>query len=276
MDVSMNSWGTEVEASLGRPVMSGFHAMWSLGAGAGAGLGFAATAAELPVAVHFALAALLALLLLGPFLMVPWRSERRQAQGGTPVFALPRGPLVAVGLIALASGLGEGATADWSAIYLSDVAGTSASLATLGYAAFSVSMVAMRLCTDRLVGRFGAAAVARAAGLTAATGILLVVLPGPWGLAMAGFLLMGLGYAPLYPLAFSRAAAEPGAAPGQAIAAVATLGYGSILLGPPVIGAVAGLTSLRTAFLLVGVAALMAAALAPMLERRARPLARAA
>ncbi|WP_201742051.1 hypothetical protein [Mangrovicoccus ximenensis] len=83
---------------------------------------------------------------------------------------------------------------------------------------------------------------------------------------------MGLGYAPLYPLAFSRAAADPDLAAGQAIAAVATLGYGSILIGPTFIGFAAEIVSLRAAFLLVAAAACVAALLAPVLERRGTAL----
>ncbi|MBE3637913.1 MFS transporter [Mangrovicoccus sp. HB182678] len=271
MDVAMNSWGAEVERRIGRPVMSGFHAMWSLGAGAGAGLGFAATSLGAGVALHFTLAALVGLVLLCPFLLQPWTSARREGPGGgAPVFALPRGALVPVGMIGLASGLGEGGTADWSAIFLSAVAGAGESQATLGYALFAAAMLAMRLCTDRLARIAGPARVARAGALVASAGLALLLLPAPWPVALAGFALMGLGYAPLYPLCFSRAAADPDIPPGQAIAGVATLGYGSVLMGPPLIGLIADLLSLRAAFLLVALAALAAALLAPSLATAAR------
>ncbi|MBF9030272.1 MFS transporter [Rhodobacterales bacterium HKCCE3408] len=270
MDVTMNSWATEVERAMGRSVMSSFHAMWSFGAGFGAATGYVAAKAGLPVPLHFLLAILLAGLLLGPFLTQPWTSDRRASTGSEPFLAIPRGALILVGVIALASGLGEGAMADWSAVFLRDVAGTGEARATLGYTIYSVTMVAMRLVVDRLVTRFGPRLVARASGLSAALGLALVTGIATYPAALVGFVLMGCGYAALIPLAFSRAGADPVLPPGQGIAAVATFGYGAILLGPPVIGFIADISSLRVAFVLLGVFALAVAALAPVLEPAAR------
>lgn len=265
MDVTMNSWAAEVERTSGRSIMSSFHAMWSLGAGLGAGGGWLATRAGLPLEAHFALTAITVALVFGPVIRTPWQSRRSAPAAKGPVFALPRGALVLVGVIALSAGLGEGAAADWSAVFLADVVGTTESQAALGYATFSVTMVAMRLCVDRLVTRFGAVAMARAAGLLAVTGTALLVGPATLSLALAGYVLMGMGYAAVIPMAFSRAAADPNVPAGQAIASVATLGYGAMLIGPPVIGFVAELTSLRLALALVGAMALCIAALAPVL-----------
>ncbi|WP_432256707.1 MFS transporter [Limimaricola sp. AA108-03] len=267
MDVAMNSWAAEVERHMGRSVMSSFHAMWSLGAGLGAAGGFAAASLAAPVSLHFVLAALLTALLFGPFLRIDWTSRVASGGAGDPVFAFPRGALVFVGLIALGAGLGEGAAVDWSAVFLADVLGTAESHATLGYAVFSVTMVAMRLCVDRLITRHGPRRVALASGLLAASGYLTCALAGSLAVALAGFVLMGLGYAAVIPLAFSRAAADPEIPAGQAIASVATLGYGAMLLGPPAIGFVADISSLRVSFALVGLFALLIAALSPVLGR---------
>ena len=265
MDVTMNAWATEVEKAMARPVMSSFHAMWSLGAGAGAGLGFLAARQDLPVVAHFALVSLLAAVLLAPFLALSWSSATRPAGGSDPVFALPKGPLVLVGVIALSAGLGEGAVADWSAVFLRDTLGTSEAQATLGYAALALTMVAMRLCADGLVRRMGAVTVARVSGGIAAAGVLCVTGLNSLPAVLAGFALMGMGYAALVPLAFSRAAADPLVPPGQGIASVATLGYGAMLLGPPLIGQIAELASLRLAFVMLGGFALTVAVLAPVL-----------
>ncbi|WP_425100682.1 MFS transporter [Tropicibacter sp. S64] len=267
MDVTMNSWAAEVERASGKSIMSSFHAMWSLGAGLGAGGGWLATKAGLPLEWHFTLTALAAGLLFGPLMRSPWQSARSAPGKKGPIFALPRGPLVLVGVIALCAGVGEGAAADWSAVYLHDVIGASQSQAALGYAVFSATMVAMRLCVDGLITRFGPMKVARASGLFAASGYLLAVgLPG-FTPALAGYVLMGIGYAAVIPLGFSRAARDPHVPPGQAIASVATLGYGAMLMGPPTIGFIAELTSLRVSLGLIGVMALLIAALAPVLRR---------
>lgn len=271
MDVSMNSWATEVEAHVGRSVMSSFHAMWSLGAGLGAGSGYIAARFGIGPEGHYLLVALVAALLFTPFLRMPWQSHIRETSGKAPIFAFPRGTLILVGIITLGAGLGEGAAADWSAVYLRDVLGTPESQATLAYAVFSVTMVAMRLSVDRIINRFGPQAVARGAGLLAASGLALCVITSALPVALFGYVLMGIGYAAVFPMAFSRAARDPDVPPGQAIASVATVGYGAMLLGPPAIGYIAEATSLRMSFVMVGGFALLIAVFAPALERgRAR------
>ncbi|MEO0991019.1 MAG: MFS transporter, partial [Pseudomonadota bacterium] len=267
MDVAMNSWATEVEKSLGRSVMASFHAMWSLGAGLGAASGFLAVALGQGVAVHFTAISVIGGALFGWFLLVSWTSPKVARDASAPAFALPRGALILVGILALSAGLGEGAVADWSAVYLLDVVQTSEAQATLGYATFSVTMVVMRLSADRVVTRFGPVAVARVSGVVAGAGILLVVGPGVFWASLLGFLLMGVGYAALVPMAFSRAAEDPHVPPGQAIASVATLGYGAMLLGPPVIGFIAEASSLRAAFFMLAAFALCVVVLAPVLSR---------
>lgn len=267
MDVTMNSWAAEVERHMGRAVMASFHAMWSLGAGLGAASGFAAVRLELTYSTQFALTALFLGLVLGPFIAAPWQSRRQARRAGAPVFAVPKGPLVLVGLVALSAGLGEGAMADWSAVFLHEVAATDQSRAALGYAAYAATMVAMRLCVDRLVMRYGPVRTARASGLCAACGLVLVAGVASFPAAMVGFVLMGVGYAAIIPLAFSRAAADPDIPAGEAIASVATLGYGAVLIGPPVIGFVAEASSLRVGFGLLGLFALAIAAFAFVLER---------
>ncbi|WP_282168802.1 MFS transporter [Ruegeria atlantica] len=245
MDVAMNAWAAEVEQAYKKPVMSSFHAMWSLGAGLGALSGFAAVQMGLTVIQHFLLAGGIVVGLALALSWVRWTSRR--AAGGK-VFALPSGALILVGFTALCGALGEGAVADWSAIFLRDVTDAAESIAALGYAVFSVAMVAFRLAGGFVIARFGPVATARFGGACAALGVFCVVSAAEAGLALAGFAMMGIGYAVIMPLAFSRAASDPNVPPGQAIASVATLGYGGLLIGPPLIGFLAEMLTLRVAF----------------------------
>ena len=199
--------------------------------------------------------------------MVPWQDLPPGAQKKAPLFALPKGPLVAVGIMALCASMGEGAMTDWSAIFLIAVGGVTEAKAALGYAVFSAAMVAMRLMGDRLVGRFGMVGVARASGAVAFIGTLVAVFVPGFIPTLVGFALMGLGYATIFPLAFSRAANDPHIGPGAGIASVATLGYGGILLGPPIIGFIADATSLSTAFLVLSALALAIVVLGGALRR---------
>ncbi len=247
MDVAMNAWAAEVEQTFDKPVMSSFHAMWSLGAGLGALSGYVAVQMGLSVLAHFLLAGGLVVAFALASSWVHWTSKRSERGQGS-VFALPSGILVLVGFTALCGALGEGAVADWSAIYLRDITDATESVAALGYAVFSVTMVAFRLAGAVVITRFGPVATARFGGLCAAVGVFAVVsavTPLP---VLAGFALMGVGYAVIMPLAFSRAASDPEVPPGQAIASVATLGYGGLLIGPPLIGFLAELFGLRLAF----------------------------
>ena len=268
MDVAMNTWAGEAEAHIARPVMSSFHAMFSLGAGLGAASGYGAERFEIGIAPHFIIGSLAILAFTMVFARIPWASPRQAGVDGTPLFPFPRGPLIAVGLIAFCSSMGEGAMVDWSALYLVDIAQVDAASAALGYTVFSIAMVITRLLGDQVTHRLGAVTTARIAGAFATAGTLCAIVFASYGMALLGFALMGIGYAVIMPLAFSRAARDPHLPPGTAIASVATLGYGGLLLGPPIIGFVAHATSLRVGF---GVLALLAALIVVLAYAVRRP-----
>lgn len=266
MDVTMNVWATEVEKAAGKPIMASFHAMFSLGAGLAAALGYFAIRAGTSVPLHFVAASIALGIIALAIASAPWASPRSAAQKGS-LFAFPSGALLFVGLIAFASAMGEGAVADWGAVFLNSSLGVTEAQATLGYSAFSIAIFAMRLAADALIRRFGAIKTARSSGIIACLGVLTVVAAQNLATALSGFALMGLGYAVLFPLAFSRAASDPTMSPGRAIASVATLGYGGLLLGPPVIGFIAQASTLRLALLTLAVLALLIVAFAPHLRK---------
>ena len=269
MDVAMNTWAGEAESFIARPVMSSFHAMFSLGAGLGAASGYAAERLEVGIAAHFIIGALAILVVTGALARIRWSSPTRSSVDATPLFQFPRGPLVAVGLIAFCSSMGEGAMVDWSALYLVDIAQVDAANAALGYTVFSIAMVVTRLLGDQVTHRLGPVPTARLAGACATLGTLCAVIFASYGAALAGFVLMGIGYAVIMPLAFSRAASDPHLPPGTAIASVATLGYGGLLLGPPLIGFIAHATSLRAGFAVLAALAALIVILAFAVRRPA-------
>lgn len=268
MDVTMNAWAAEVERHLGRPIMSRFHAMFSFGAGAGAASGYFAVKYGLPVPVHFIVASLGVTSIVLFVSAVPWISERAKPDGASPGFLLPKGALFGVGVVAFCSSLGEGAMADWSAIFLVTVAQVDEANAALGYAVFSIAMVAMRLMGDRIVLALGVVPAARLAGLAAMSGSAIAVYFASFPMVLIGFALMGIGYAVIMPLAFTRAANDGEMAQGAAIASVSVLGYGGLLLGPPVIGFAAEVTSIRTAFLILTGLAVVISLLGGILEKK--------
>ncbi|WP_260084866.1 MFS transporter [Phaeobacter inhibens] len=267
MDVAMNAWASEVEARAARPMMSSFHAMFSLGAGLGALSGYAAASIDAQIPAHFLVAGCVSALLTLYMAQIPWVARPAPESGAAKPALLPRGALLAVGFVAFCGAVGEGAMADWSAIFLVLTTGASEADAALGFAAFSIAMVAMRLIGDLVVARIGPVTAGRLAGTSASLGALIAVGWGSYGAAMTGFALMGIGYALIMPLAFSRAASDPDLPAGAAIASVATFGYGGILIGPPMIGVTAELISLPAAFLILAVLAVFIVIFSDVLRR---------
>ena len=251
LDVSMNAQAVAVEKGHGRPIMSSFHAAFSLGGLAGAVVGGAFAARGVGVAPHLAGVAGLSLVLFAIAYgrMLPAGVDR--GEGGDPAFARPTRALAGLGVISFCVLLGEGAMADWSAVYLSGPLGTGPGLAAAGFAAFSATMVAGRLLGDRLIARFGPVALVRAGAVVSAAGLggsLAVAHPVS---ALVGFGCAGLGFSIIFPAALSAAGRAKSTAAGPTIAAVATTGYFGFLVGPPSIGFAAELVGLGAALFIV-------------------------
>ncbi|MEO1557708.1 MAG: MFS transporter [Pseudomonadota bacterium] len=262
MDVAMNTWAGEAERHIARPVMSSFHAMFSLGAALGAASGFFAEQWSVGIPAHFSVTGVAVAALTLAMARIGWVSPTQDRVSGTPLFPLPKGPLVAVGLIAFCTSMGEGAMVDWSALLLIETTRVTPAQAALGYTMFSVAMVITRLLGDQVTRAFGPTPTARIAGVIATVGAISAVSSTSYSVTLTAFALMGVGYAVIMPLAFSRAARDPHLPPGTAIASVSTLGYGGLLLGPPLIGFVAYASTLRTGFALLAVLAALIIVLA--------------
>lgn len=252
IDVAMNIHAVAVEKRGTVPLMSGFHAMFSVGGFAGAG---GVTLALSLGVTPFAAAGLASLLAAGAMVIAAPRFLA--APGGEPPrFALPRGIVLLIAALTAITFLVEGAILDWSALLLLERDLTTVAQGGLAYMLFSVAMVAGRLTGDRIVAALGAFRILLIGGLLTMAGIALVLLPDTRNLALSGFVLIGLGASNIVPVLFSLAGRQRVLDPGLAIAAVTTTGYAGILAGPALIGFAAHLTSLPTAFWLL--AALMA------------------
>lgn len=257
VDCVINMQAIVVERDSGRPMMSGFHALYSLGgmAGAGAVSGLLALAlTPLAAALVIAAALLTATLAAWPGLL----SAREEAHG--PAFAVPRGLVLLIGVLCFVVFLTEGSALDWSAVFLRTVRGAAPAQAGLGYVAFSAAMMAGRLVGDRFVGRLGAVRTVASGALVAASGLAFATLAPGWVAAVAGYGLVGAGCANIVPVLFTVVGRQTVMPQSQAVPAVSVLGYAGILAGPAAIGFAACATSLPTALLgvsalLVGVAA---------------------
>jgi fucose permease len=243
LDVSMNAQAGLVEADYGRPIMSSFHGLFSLGGLAGAGLASVAMWLGVRDSRHVGVTAIATASIVG--CVLPWLAAPRTAQEVTRhVVGRPTRTLLGLGLLAFLALLAEGAMADWSAVYLRDGLRASPALAATGFAAFSLAMTIGRLTGDRLARSLGPDIVLRVSGATAALGLAAALLVGEPAAGIAGCGAVGLGIANIIPLLFSGAVRVGGEAAATSLATVATTGYVGFLAGPPVIGFVADLVGL--------------------------------
>lgn len=265
LDVAMNANASEVETARGLPTMSSFHGFFSLGGLFGAAIGGVLIGQGLghgQGALAIALASAVILALAAPRVM----AFAPHADGASH-FALPRGAAIGLGLLALLCFAIEGALVDWSALLMRERTGASEASAALGFSAFSVAMAGCRFAGDRMIVRFGAVRVMATGGLAMFAGLALAVTSTHFALSACGFALIGLGAANVVPLLIGAGGRIPGMSPGAGVAAVATLGYGGLLLAPPVLGWVAMHSSVTMALGMLSLAGLVIALNARILRR---------
>ena len=272
LDVSMNAQAVAVEQHYDHPIMSSFHGLFSLGGltGAGvAGLGMSLSVGDVQHVTTVMLLAVLAVLSVLRWLM----PSSLHQDSPSPTFVKPQGTLLSLGVLAFFALLIEGAMADWSAVYLHDVLHTDSAIAAAGFAACSLMMAVGRFAGDWLANRFSSWRLLQVSGALAALGLgagLVIATPVP---AIVGFGMVGLGVANMIPILFSAAGKTQGVQPGTALSAVASMGYFGFLIGPPLIGLVAEVTSLPVALGIVSVCcaivAVRASAIGKSLQMRA-------
>ncbi|WP_246184926.1 MFS transporter [Paracoccus aestuariivivens] len=247
LDVAMNIHAVEVERDSSKPMMSGFHAMFSIGGFAGAGsVTLLLAAGVTPVA-----AALFGSALTLAALLVAWPRLLLARAGEAMPFALPRGIVLLLAVLAGLTFLVEGAVLDWGALLVTARGLLDPAQGGVGYMLFAGAMTLGRLTGDRIVARFGGRPVLTASGIVAILGIALLLVSPVTAIALSGFVLIGLGAANIVPVLFSLAGRQTAMPPALAIAAVTTIGYAGILLGPAVLGFVAHRFDLVVAFTLL-------------------------
>ncbi|PXW43937.1 fucose permease [Klebsiella oxytoca] len=257
-DCAMNIQAIIVERQANKPLMSGFHGMYSVGGIAGAGVmtllltaGLAVLSATITVALIVT-----GLLLICTKGLLPWANP-----SSGPAFAIPRGTVLLIGIICFAVFLAEGTVLDWSAVFLTEVRGMPENLGGLGFAFFAIAMTAVRLSGDRLITRLGFVPVVFGGSILAAIGFCLVTFVPAWSLSLLGYVLVGAGCANIVPAMFSAVGRQQVMPQSVAVPAITTMGYLGVLAGPALIGYVAHLSSLTYAFIFITVLMLIVAAM---------------
>ena len=248
-DCTMNIQAIIVERESGKAMMSGFHGLFSVGGFAGAagmsgvlGLGIA----PLPAATGF-----LVLLIAASLYVSDGFMKSGGEPSGGPAFAVPKGIVLLIGVLCFIAFLTEGAVLDWSGVFLTTERGVDAAMAGWGFAAFSITMTIGRFTGDAVVQRLGGTRVLVIGSLIAAAGMAVATFIPDWQAALLGYALVGLGCSNMVPVLFTAAGSQHDMPEHLGIPAVATLGYAGMLSGPALIGFIADLSSLATAFLVI-------------------------
>ena len=249
VNISVNTQAILAEKVYAKPIMASFHGIWSLAGFTGAIIGSIMIGYNILVYQHFLIIMLIIFILLS--LGYKFLQKDSGIPAGQPIFVKPDKSLMGLGLIAFCSLICEGAMFDWSVVYFKKVILADGAWIGAGYSAFMGTMAMGRFFADWFSSRFGIKITLQISGALTASGLITAVAFPQLITAIAGFLIVGLGVSSVIPLVYSAAGRSKVLSPGIALAAISTIGFLGFLLGPPVIGLVAGATSLRVSFSLM-------------------------
>jgi MFS family permease len=248
VNISVNTQAVAAEVLYEKPIMASFHGLWSLAGFTGAGIGTFMIAHNITPFHHF--------LFISSFIVVMIIIAARYLKNDKvtdsgPVFVMPDSSLIKLGIIAMCSMICEGAMFDWSVIYFKKVVTAPTALIGAGFTAFMCTMAGGRFIADWFAKRYGLKRILQVSGSLTVTGLLIAVIFPYFYTAMAGFLLVGAGVSSVVPMVYSAAGRSKTMQPGVALAAVSTIGFIGFLFGPPIIGFIAGLATLRASFVFI-------------------------
>lgn len=250
LDVAMNSQAVMVEKKLGKPIMTSFHALFSIGMMVGAVGGSLFTELSTGLFIHFVTISAISLVtvFVARYYLIHDKPQNKTVEG--PAFRLPNAAMVSIGVIAFCCMLGEGAMADWSTNYMENIAKANPALAPLGLSAFALAMTIGRVFGDGARIKFGDKTLMVVCGIVATAGLSIALIFVHPITVIAGLFIVGLGLSAIVPIAYSIAGHTKDLPPGVGLAMVTTVGYTGFLFGPPIIGLLADAFTLRLALLL--------------------------
>jgi MFS family permease len=256
VNISVNTQAVAAEGMHSRPIMASFHGLWSLAGFTGAGIGTFMIGRGIDPLHHFII--IMGIVVVGVAIASKhlYKDDAKKLPSD-PLPFLSRIrlviPLLTLGSIAFCSMICEGAMFDWSVIYFKKVLLAPLALQGAGFTAFMLTMAGGRFIADWFAHRFGLKRTLQISGSLTATGLLIAVIFPYFYTAMAGFLLVGAGVSSVVPMVYSAAGKSKTMSPGVALAAVSTIGFIGFLVGPPLIGFIAGLATLRASFVFIAV-----------------------
>lgn len=266
LNISMNTQAVAVEELYSKRMMATFHGLWSLAGFVGAAVGGWMIGREIAPVQHFIFISstfFIAIAISASGLIEKDKNKGEKIR----LLALPDNALLGLGIIAFCSMMVEGAMFDWSGIYFTDVVDAPNALTGLGYTTFMIAMAGMRFLADNLAERFGLKRILQASGLLATAGLLLSVIFPQLLTSVLGFLLVGIGVSSVVPMIYSAAGKSKTMAAGTALTAVSSLGFMGFLIGPPTIGFITEVSSLKGSFLALTVMSIAVVVFSSFLSR---------
>lgn len=254
LDVAMNAQAVVIERGYQKPIMTSFHALFSVGMALGAWCGAFFSDLDISLTYHFVIVVAAALIALG------WASQNLirdkpdpSEKNSGPLFQFPNQALISIGIITFCCMLGEGAMSDWSVNYMEKIVHAGKVLAPIGLSAFATAMTTGRIFGDWARTVLGDKRVIVFGGVLATAGLsLALVWPMPFT-TIAGFFMVGLGLSAIVPISYSIAGNSKDLSPGVGLAMVTTVGYSGFLFGPPIIGFISRAQNLQVALIVVAV-----------------------
>jgi MFS family permease len=254
-NVAVNTQAVAVEGLYKRPIMASFHGVWSVAGFTAAFIGTFMIGRGIIPFYHFIAITLLIVSLVIFFYQDTVKAEDKKTPG--KVFVFPDKTLIRLGIIAFCTMICEGTMFDWSGVYFHKVIKAEGAWATAGYTAFMSTMAIGRFISDAFTYRFGSIRTLQLSGGLICTGLFIAVCFPNLPTGIVGFLLVGFGVSSVVPLVYSAAGNSTSMEVGMAITAVSTIGFFGFLIGPPLIGLVAGLSNLRISFSIVALMGLV-------------------
>lgn len=255
-DVAMNTHGVTLEQKSGARFMGRFHAFWSVGALLGAITGGVFAQLEVNESIHALIvsAGVLALVITNNRRYLSGDEDKHVYEENVKKKRTPR-LIYIMGLLGLAGSIGEGSAADWGGVLARETFGASQFVGTLPYIAYSFTMVVGRFYGDQLATKFGARRILKVGGLLGGAGLAGGLIVGGTSGVIVGWFLFGLALSTVIPLLFSAAGSmankrfQGTISPAEAVAKISGISYFGFVVGPPLMGFLADVLTLRWAML---------------------------
>ena len=254
-NIAVNTQGVQTQQLFDKPIMGSFHGSWSLAGFFGALTGLLMLALELTVLHHFLMAFCFVMLIIitNQKFIIKAKSKQEAEKSTYSFWKNPDKNLLWLGVICFCGMASEGIMFDWSGVYFKEIIKAPGALVVLGYTTFMISMASGRFLSDFLVARYGARKVLIISGLVISTGLYTAVLLPYIIPCTIAFMLVGFGVSNVVPIIFNVAGNSKTVPTGIALTIVTSISFLGFLMGPPLIGYIAELTSLKHSFAIIGI-----------------------